>query len=536
MIDTDDNDRTSETHRTLSTTEQALRDSEARYQTLFNSVDEGICIVEVIFGEDDQAIDYRFLETNPTFEQQTGLVDAVGKTARELVPDLEDFWFEIYGRVASIGKPERFENHAEAMGRWFDVNAVRVGEPHHHQVALFFSDITERKRSEQALREADERKDQFMAVLSHELRNPLAPIKLSLEMLDFDAAQDSNARRAREIIERQVDQLTALIDDLLDVTRLNSQKIKLLHETFDLGELIEHVVADHRMLFESRNIDLQLGRSPAPLFVHADRSRLSQVLGNLLQNAAKFTEPGGHTHVTLSSVLGTPTEGNQAEVRVTDDGIGMTAETLADLFEPFIQADTSLDHSKGGLGLGLALVKGLIDQHEGDIEVSSDGLGHGSEFVVRLPLVSSEAACSKPTNAPLQDQLDDLASRRVLVIEDNVDVANALATALRLAGHQVDIASDGEQGVQLAQEVAPEVVFCDIGLPGRDGYSVARSLREIPELRSTVLVALSGYAMPEDVNKSYDAGFDQHIAKPPKLSSLEEVLSTAPRAPRPSAR
>jgi PAS domain S-box-containing protein len=509
----------------LQTAEEALRESEARYQTLFNSVDAGICIFEMLFDADDNPIDYRWLELNPTFEKQTGLVDAVGKSARELVPDLDDSWFEIYGKVAMTGEPVRFENHAPAMDRWFDVYAVRVGRPEKRQVALFFNNITEQKQVERSLREADRRKDHFMALLSHELRNPLAPIMLSLQLLDLVEAGSSKALEARAIIKRQVDQLTELVDDLLDVTRVTSGKIQLQRDVVELDLLLEHTVEDHRSLFESRDVTLEFERHDAPVYVDADRSRLAQVVGNLLHNAAKFTDPGGHTCVSLS-VSDAPGVGGkrQVEIRVTDTGVGMSEETLPGLFEPFIQADTSLDHAAGGLGLGLALVKGLVELHGGEVSVSSAGLGEGAEFVVKLPLTDAIEAPS-PSLAPDQAQAQ---ARRVLIIEDNGDVAQSFAATLTMRGHDIEIASDGADGIARAVGFAPDVVFCDIGLPGMDGYEVARTLRANSQLDDTLLVALSGYATPADVTKARDAGFDRHIAKPPKLAIVEEAIAAAP--------
>ncbi len=386
-------------------------------------------------------------------------------------------------------------------------------------------DVDQRKKTEQALRQANQRKTHFMALLSHELRNPLAPIRLSLDLLDEVDPDAPAALQARAIIERQVDQLAELVDDLLDVTRVASGKIELERERVDLGQLLYDTVEDHRPLFVAKDVGLELAPIDETLVVDVDYSRMRQVVGNLLQNAAKFTKPGGAATVRATAVEGGSDGARQAEIRVTDTGLGMTPQTLASLFEPFVQADTSLEHAGGGLGLGLALVKGLVEQHGGQVSVTSAGLGHGAEFVVRLPLAEHAEHAASEVSAEV-----DGTARRVLIIDDNADLAEALATMLEMRGHRVIVAEDGRQGIEKARAFAPEVVFCDIGLPGLDGYEVARALRRIPELRSTVLVALSGYAADEDIDESHEAGFDLHIAKPPRLPALEAAIATAPRA------
>jgi PAS domain S-box-containing protein len=395
--------------------------------------------------------------------------------------------------------------------------------------------IIERKRAEKALQESEARsretaealakadinKNHFLAVLSHELRNPLAPITNSLYILDHAVPGGEQAHRAQAVIGRQVAQLARLVDDLLDVTRIARNKIPLQRQRLELGELVRRTMEDHRPQFESNEVHLELAPTSQPVFVNGDSNRLAQMVGNLLQNSAKFTGPGGGTRVSVS----TDSEAKQAVVRVTDTGVGMDQEMLARLFQPFAQADATLDRSKGGLGLGLALVRGLVELHGGTITAHSPGLGQGTEFVVRLPLAVEEGADDRPvrsgTPAPG-------GRRRVLIIEDNIDAADSLREALEFSAHEVEVAYNGPAGIAKAREYKPEVVFCDIGLPGMDGFDVARAFRADDALKGAYLVALSGYALPEDVQRASEAGFDQHLAKPPNLDILEQTLARAP--------
>jgi PAS domain S-box-containing protein len=382
------------------------------------------------------------------------------------------------------------------------------------------ADLRER---EGALREADYNKNQFLAMLSHELRNPLAPITNSLFILDHAAPGSDQARRAQAVIGRQVRQLSRLVDDLLDTTRISRNKLPLQRRRHDLNQLVLRTLDDHRPQFETHEVRLELCPAPEPVFVDGDENRLAQVVGNLLQNAVKFTGPGGTTSVSV----GTDTVAKRAVVRVRDTGVGMAEEMLARLFQPFAQADTSLDRSQGGLGLGLALVKGLVELHGGDIEAHSAGLGQGAEFTVLLPLAVEDA---RPELALHSSVPAPGGHRRVLIIDDSVDAADTLREALELCQHEVEVAYNGPSGIAKAREHQPDVVICDVGLPGLDGYEVARAFKADETLRSVYLVALTGYALPEDLAKAQEAGFDRHIAKPPSLEMLEQTLARAPSA------
>jgi PAS domain S-box-containing protein len=375
-------------------------------------------------------------------------------------------------------------------------------------------DITDRRRAEKALVEAAQQKDEFLAVLSHELRNPLTPIRNSLYILEHRAFEGEQAKRAQEIITRQVAHLTRLVDDLLDVTRIVKGKMQLKRERTELVELVRRTADDHRATFGAANIELAVSCPDEKLDMTADATRIAQVIGNLLHNACKFTPSGGRVELEVTR------ENGDGVIRVTDTGIGIESNLLCHVFEPFMQAERTLDRSRGGLGLGLALVKGLVELHEGSITARSDGSGHGSTFIVKLPLSpTGDIVAAAPV---IQSKSR---SRRILIVEDNVDAAQSLLEALELNDHQVAVAHSGPEAIAKAREFKPEVILCDIGLPGMDGYELARTIRADELLRRAFLVALTGYALPEDRVKTKAAGFDRHIAKPPTLESLERVLS-----------
>jgi PAS domain S-box-containing protein len=423
----------------------------------------------------------------------------------------------------------RLESFHEPWGRWFEVSSYPVQRG---GLGVYLRDITDEKRALEILTEADHRKDEFLAMLSHELRNPLAPIRNSLFILERAAPGGEQALRARAIIGRQIDHMTRLVEDVLDVTRIARGKIRLQRERIELSELVRRTVEDHRPLLTSFGVALSLDAGDRALWVDADGTRLVQVVGNLLQNAIKFAGRGGRVRVEV-----TPDDpAGQVIIRVSDTGVGISPELLPRLFQPFMQAPTTLDRSRGGLGLGLSLVKGLVELHGGHVGARSDGPGLGAEFTVRLPLVTPAAQPGAPA-PPASRAPPGPPRRRVLVIEDNLDAAESLREVLELDAHEVAVAHDGPEGVAMARELRPEIILCDIGLPGLDGYAVARALRSDVALRGTLLVALSGYAQPEDRQRSQEAGFDHHLAKPPDLDELAALLGgkSPPATPRSAA-
>jgi two-component system CheB/CheR fusion protein len=400
------------------------------------------------------------------------------------------------------------------------IGGAMLDEQRHEGVA-FVIDIGDRKRAEAerdeliaALREADRRKNDFLGMLSHELRNPLAPIRNSLYILGRAAPGGERARHALAVIDRQVQHTTRLVDDLLDVTRISRGKVRLRRERLDLGELARRTAEDHRDLFARSGVHLDLDVAAEPLPVNVDATRIAQVIGNLLQNAVKFTPRGGRALLAVSRGEGS------AIVTVQDSGAGIAPDVMARLFEPFMQADSTLDRSSGGLGLGLALVRGLAELHGGSVTAHSEGMGRGATFTVRLPLERRR----EPRLSAVPARPATPAARRLLVIEDNVDSAETLKEALELNDHVVDIALTGPEGLEKARALHPDVVLCDIGLPGMDGFQVARQVRADPAIGGVALIALSGYAQAEDLERSREAGFDLHLAKPPALDELERAI------------
>ncbi len=369
----------------------------------------------------------------------------------------------------------------------------------------------------QELIEADHRKDEFLAMLAHELRNPLAPIRHAVRVMQQLGEEDPQQPWARDVVERQVQHLARLVDDLLDVSRITRGKILLHKEPIDLATVVTHAVEASRPILQARRHHLTVTLPPERVHVEADLVRLAQVLGNLLNNAAKYTEEGGHIELTLEQ------EGDEVLVHVRDSGMGIAADMLLHIFDLFTQADQALARSQGGLGIGLALVRSLVQLHGGSVRAFSDGPGFGSEFVVRLPVLP-EGRCPKGAE-PVVDLSAPSPCRRVLVVEDNVDAAQSLALLLKLSGHEMAVAHDGPAALTVAAGFQPHVVFLDIGLPGMDGYEVARQLRKHPGLEDVLLVALTGYGSQEDRHRSQDAGIDYHLIKPADPLALQKLLA-----------
>lgn len=388
---------------------------------------------------------------------------------------------------------------------------------------LSFEDITERKTreeqlsaTEQALREANLRTTEFLATLSHELRNPLAPIRNSLFLLERTEPGSDMARKAQTVIARQVTHLTRLVEDLLDVTRITRGKIQLQRERIEFGELVRQTVEDHRLSFETSGIQLECRIDPGAFWIDADPARLVQVLTNLLSNAEKFTSRGQKVIVSLQHTH------KKVLLHVRDTGVGIPSTVLRHLFEPFAQGPQMMDRSRGGLGLGLATVKGLVELHGGTVGISSDGHNKGTTVTVLLPLVEAPAKVTMVVHEVPERK------RRVLVIEDNEDAAKTLRDALSMCGHQVEMSFDGLSGIDLARRFKPEIVICDIGLPRMDGFEVAQIIRKTPTLEGAYLVALSGYTAMEDVDRAAEAGFNKHVAKPLTIEALDRIVKEAP--------
>jgi signal transduction histidine kinase/DNA-binding response OmpR family regulator len=377
------------------------------------------------------------------------------------------------------------------------------------------AEIAERRQAEARLEEQGRRKDEFLAMLSHELRNPLAPIRNAVEVIRRLAPHDAKLMWATDITDRQVRQLTRLVDELLDVARISQGKIVLRPEALDLGALLAECVEVQRPAIAARRQMLNQSLPAAPLWVQGDAARLQQVVSNLLSNAVKYTPDGGQLFV------GAWVEAGQAVVSVRDNGIGIEPELLPRVFDLFEQGQRSLDRSQGGLGVGLTLVQRLVRLHGGRVEARSAGPGQGSEFRVWLPW----AAQAAPEAAPAAGSIASEGSgRRILVVDDNADVAETTATMLELSGHRVLTAPDGQQALDCVEDFEPEIVLLDIGLPGLDGYEVARRLRQLPKARRAWLVAVTGYGQPADRQRGREAGFDEHQLKPVDPQALAEMI------------
>ncbi|HJX29865.1 MAG TPA: PAS domain S-box protein [Thermoanaerobaculia bacterium] len=397
-------------------------------------------------------------------------------------------------------------------------------------------DITERKRAEEllhlqseALRDADRRKDEFLAMLSHELRNPLAPIRSSAQIIAILGETDLGVRRAAEVIERQTRHLSRIVDDLLDVARISQGQIKLQQEPIELSRLVADTVEPIRSRIESNGQRLTVTLSPEPLIVHGDAVRLSQVITNLINNASKYTEAEGSIGVSVER------ENAEGVVRIRDTGNGIAAEMLPHIFDLFAQEDRSLARSEGGLGIGLSVVKRLVEMHGGRVEALSEGKGKGSELVVRLPVL---AEAETPPPSPVPDtpaRHAETLSLRLLVVDDNADAADSLGLVLELLGHQVRTLYSGPAVLTSIREDRPDIVLLDIGLPGLDGYEVARRVRADPDLAGVRLIAVTGYGQEDDMKRTRESGFAAHLVKPVDAVSLQETL-TALTAPKPEER
>jgi two-component system CheB/CheR fusion protein len=414
------------------------------------------------------------------------------------------------------------------------VGAASMLEAGRDAGVFFALDLSERRQAQEKLRETESRysaqldheaqettrrNDVFLAMLAHELRNPLAPIRNAVQVMRLLSPRDSKLEWSRDVIERQVGHLARLVDDLLDVSRLMRGMVKIQKKQIELSWAVAHAVETSRPLIDEKGHELTVSLPTKPVCLDADLTRLTQVLVNLLNNAAKYTEAGGHI------VLRAECAGDQVVIRVCDNGQGISADLLPHVFDLFTQGKRTLARSEGGLGIGLTLVKNLVEMHGGSVSVHSEGAGRGSEFTVRLPALASAPAAEKH-EATRKGGAFMAQCQRILVVDDKPDAADSLALLLRVTGHQVRTAYDGPKALEVAREFAPEIVFLDLGMPGMDGYEVARRLRKELGLERALLVALTGYNQEEDVRSCRQAGFDMHLCKPADLDVLRDLLGS----------
>ncbi|MDP9127527.1 MAG: response regulator [Pseudomonadota bacterium] len=379
----------------------------------------------------------------------------------------------------------------------------------------------------EALKETDHRKDEFLATLAHELRNPLAPIRNGLQILRMSPAKEVSDN-VREMMDRQLTHLVRLIDDLLDVSRVSQGKIDLRKEHITLQAVLQAGIEGSRPLLDTGKHRLTVDVPSEPLWLDADLTRMAQVVGNLLNNAAKYTKEGGHIQVSAKQ------QGQEALITVADNGVGIPADMLPKVFDLFTQVDRNLDRSQGGLGIGLALVRRLVEMHGGAITAASPGLNKGSEFTVRLPLIEKNVEAPE---APRPGEPDAVSGLKVLVVDDNIASAKTTGWMLELMGHEPTLAHDGPAALQMAREQRPDVIMLDIGLPGMNGYEVCRELRRDPVFKNTLLIAQTGWGQERDRLLAVEAGFDHHLIKPLKLENLADLLSRVgtPSAPAPQS-
>jgi PAS domain S-box-containing protein len=503
--------------------EETLRES----KELFRKTVENMPANLILYDRD-----YRIVYLNPALARLTEKIcgrraeEILGLRGEEVWPPAT--WAPLYAhseKAIATGERQTYDLAIDLPGlpravRQWTIVPLVDGDGQMRQILAMSHDVTAQRRLVDELREADERKSAFIAMLSHELRNPLAAIRTNLYLLEHGPPESEATARATRVIDRQIGHLVGMVDDLLDVTRITQDKIELRRQRLDLSAVVRETLEDNRSHLERGGVRFALVAPDRPLYVQADGARIAQVVTNLLTNAAKFTAAGGTARVVVRAG-----EDCTALISVADSGIGVDPTLLPQLFQPFMQGDRSLDRTGGGLGLGLALVKGLVELHGGSVSAVSGGRGAGAEFTVRLPLADAGAL------VPAESVVAQVAGeKKVLVIEDDLEIAEGLQAVLQIGKYQVEIARSGQAGIERARTFKPDAILCDIGLPGLDGYAVARAIRGDAALRSIFLVALSGYAQAEDVAKARAAGFDRHLAKPASIEKILRVLTVGSAA------
>jgi PAS domain S-box-containing protein len=448
--------------------------------------------------------------------------EAIGKSITILIPEELRSEEDVFLRRLRAG--DRIEHYetvrvtksGERLNISLTISPVRDRRGRIIGASKVARDITARKRAEETLREADRRKDEFLAVLAHELRNPLAPIRNSLHLLRVSDAHSEQAAKARIIIERQVNHMTRLVDDLMEVSRITRGKVDLQREPVDVSAVVLSAIETSRPAIEAGKHQITMSLATEPMVVRGDFVRLGQVIANLLNNAAKYTPSGGQIAITTQSQAG------QALISVQDTGSGIEPEMLSRIFDMFVQIDRPGHRAKGGLGIGLALARTLIDLHGGQITAKSDGPDKGSTFEIRLPL--SEAGVRRRSPEVPEEWSVAQSPKRVLVVDDNQDAAESMAMMLVSMGHQVRVEHGGEAALEAAKADPPDVVFLDIGMPGMDGLEVVRRLRREPGFAQVRFAALTGFGQPNDIERSRQAGFDEHLVKPVSPDALKIIL------------
>jgi PAS domain S-box-containing protein len=499
--------------------EELASQRDRRFQSVLEASGVPFVMLSPVRDVSGKIVEFRwtYLNTAAATIMRCSPAEFVGRLVTETLPRAwqDPGRFELYVEAIETNQVREAERQTEADGnnRWYHI----VASPIDGDLAVWFADITDRKQQEHWLVEADRRKDEFLATLAHELRNPLAPIRQAASIARNEHATDAQKRWSNNVIERQVQHMSLLLDDLLDVSRITHGTLQLRKQQTDLQSIVSAAVETARPLIDERRHLLSV-EIPEDLQVNADSLRLAQVLSNLLTNAAKYTNPHGSIRV-----LGEQS-GADLALAVEDSGIGIAAEDLPKVFGMFAQVHSAQDHAGAGLGIGLALAKGIVELHGGRIEVASAGIGKGSRFTVRLPNVVTTAAAFTKTRAIGNGQTGT--NKRILLADDNRDAAESLAIILRLEGHEVALAHDGEEALRAFEQHRPEVALLDIGMPVASGYEVARRIRATPEGGAVLLIAITGWAQDTDRAQSRAAGFDHHLTKPVEPEALIGLLET----------
>ncbi len=497
--------------------EEGLKQRDRRFQSVLEASGVPFLIWSPVRDAGGKIVDFRFVYVNTAAANvmRVAASDFIGKRVLDVMPRAWDDpgRFEMYVDAVEHNEVRQSERQSAADGNlaWYHI----VASPLDGDIAVWFADVTQRKAQETALLEADRRKDEFLATLAHELRNPLAPIRQAASIARKDNATEAQKRWSNNVIERQVQHMSLLLDDLLDVSRITHGTLQLRKQDTDLQSIVDAAVETARPLIDERQHRLVVDVSES-LHVHGDPLRLAQVLSNLMTNAAKYTNPRGTIRVTAA------TRGDDLVMSVEDTGIGIASEDLPRVFGMFAQLRSAQDHAAGGLGIGLALAKGIVELHSGRIEAWSGGPGHGSRFTVYLPAGLRPAAVQVEPQGMLNGKSSH---RRILLADDNRDAAESLAIILRLEGHQVELAHDGEAALRMFAEKRPDVALLDIGMPRSNGYEVARLIRAEPGGGEVMLVAITGWAQDADRTRSREAGFDHHLTKPIEPDALIELLA-----------
>ncbi len=495
--------------------ESALRNSERMYRAIGESIDYGVWVCDAM-GRNIYASESFLRLVGMTQEQCSDF-----GWGEILHPDDAERTIAEWRECVRTGEHWDIEHRFRGVdGKWHPILARGVPVKNDHGEITAWAginlDISRLKQVENELREADRRKDEFLAILAHELRNPLAPIRTGLQVLRLAESNSEAAEQARTLMERQLQQMVRLIDELLDLSRISRGKIELRKERVDLAAILQSAIETSRPLIEAAHHQLTANLPEEPVFVEADLTRLAQVFANLLNNAAKYTDKGGQIQLHAA-----PSD-TEVVVSIKDNGLGIPPDMLSRVFEMFTQVDRSLEKARGGLGIGLSVAKRLVEMHSGNIEANSDGHGTGSEFIVRLPILVSTNQNSP--NLEKKEHINMPIQHRILVADDNDDSAAAMAMMLKLLGNEVRTANDGLEAIEIAEAFRPELILLDIGMPGKNGYDVCRHLREQSWGSQVVIAALTGWGQDEDKRRSQEAGFDHHLVKPVDPNDLEKLL------------